>query len=57
MPARRGPQKSRPAQVAAEVLEVHRWGLSRAEVIRRSGANPGYVSQLLGGSYRPRRLK
>jgi hypothetical protein len=57
MPARRGPRKPQPAPVATKVLELHRRGLSRAEVIRRTGANPGYISQLLTGPYRPRSLK
>jgi DNA-binding transcriptional ArsR family regulator len=57
MPARRGPPKPRAAPVATRVLELHRRGWSRTAILRRTGANPGYVSQLLGGSYRPRALK
>jgi DNA-binding CsgD family transcriptional regulator len=57
MPARRGPQTPRAAPVADRVLALHRRGLSRATILRRTGASPGYVSQLLGGSYRPRALK
>jgi hypothetical protein len=56
MPDRRGPQRPRAAPVTARVLELHNRGLSRAAILRRTGANPGYVSQLLGGSYRPRAL-
>jgi hypothetical protein len=57
MPARRGPRRLRAAPVAARVLELHNRGVSRADILRRTGANPGYVSQLLGGSYRPQCMK
>jgi DNA-binding CsgD family transcriptional regulator len=57
MPARRGPQTPRAAPVAARVLALHRRGRNRAQILRRTGANPGYVSQLLGGSYLPKCLK
>jgi hypothetical protein len=57
MPARRGPQKPRAAPVAARVLELHNRGVSRADILRRTRANPGDVSQLLRGSYRPQCMK
>jgi hypothetical protein len=59
MPRRPGLSEPRPkaAPVAARVLELHNRGVSRADILRRTGANTDYVTQLLRGSYRPRCMK